>query len=137
MFVRLQDRLQGSYEETQSAIQQIFNDLEMTASFPFDKMVLSTPSNAFVLSPENMAALKVAFCPLAYKTCSESGDHVSFVAFFMCRNCIRIWSRNYLMLNMMPLNSVNASATYGSGCKSVRIIGKLFYMLIVAILFPQ
>ncbi|XP_034235985.1 protein regulator of cytokinesis 1-like isoform X2 [Thrips palmi] len=52
------DRLQASFEETQSAIQQIFHDLEMTATFPFDKMVLSTPPNAFVFSPENMAALK-------------------------------------------------------------------------------
>lgn len=52
------DRLQSSYEETQSAIQQIFRDLEMTASFPFDKMVLSTPPNTFVLSAENMAAVK-------------------------------------------------------------------------------
>ncbi|KAJ1524023.1 hypothetical protein ONE63_010566 [Megalurothrips usitatus] len=52
------DRLQASYEETRVAIQQIYEELEMTAVFPFEKSVLSSPVDSFVLSSDNMAALK-------------------------------------------------------------------------------
>ncbi|KAE8741128.1 hypothetical protein FOCC_FOCC013386 [Frankliniella occidentalis] len=51
------DRLQTVFDETRNAIQQIFNDLDMMPTFPFDKMVLCEPSS-FLFDHKNMVDLK-------------------------------------------------------------------------------
>lgn len=61
------ERMQASFEETRAAIQQIFDDLDVTPSYPFDKMVLSSAPNSFILSPENMSALKKLHQTMAQK----------------------------------------------------------------------
>lgn len=52
------DRLQDSFEETQTAIKRIVEELGITCSLAFENMVLSTPPRSFILSSENMQGVK-------------------------------------------------------------------------------